>query len=40
MPGIFSRCNICGEFLNSEKELKEHKDKHHRMTNEKMGAKT
>jgi len=40
MPGIFSRCNICGEFLNSKKELKEDKDKHHRMTNEKMGAKT
>jgi hypothetical protein len=40
MPGIFLRYNICEEFLNSKKELKEHKDKHHRMTNEKMGAKT
>jgi hypothetical protein len=27
-----SRCNICGEFLNSKRELKRHKDKNHRIS--------
>jgi uncharacterized C2H2 Zn-finger protein len=28
-----SRCNICGQFFDSKKELTEHKDKNHRITN-------
>jgi uncharacterized C2H2 Zn-finger protein len=31
-----SRCNICGYFFNSKRELKEHKDKNHRITNSKV----
>ncbi|MDQ3884794.1 MAG: hypothetical protein M3239_05050 [Thermoproteota archaeon] len=31
-----SRCNICGEFFNSKRELKEHKDKNHRITDSKV----
>jgi hypothetical protein len=31
-----SRCNICGHFFNSKRELKEHKDKNHRITNSKL----
>jgi uncharacterized C2H2 Zn-finger protein len=33
-----SRCNICGHFFNSKRELKEHKDKNHRITNSKVVA--
>lgn len=32
MTNKISRCNICGEFLNSKKELKRHRDKNHRIT--------
>jgi hypothetical protein len=31
MANKISRCNICGEFLNSKRELKRHKDKNHRI---------
>ena len=31
-----SRCNICGEFFNSKKDMKEHKDNNHRITNSKI----
>ncbi len=34
-----SRCNICGEFFNSKKDLKDHKDKNHRITNSKVVVK-
>jgi hypothetical protein len=33
-----SRCIICGLFFDSKKELKEHKDKNHRITNSKMAV--
>jgi hypothetical protein len=36
MPGIVSRCNICNNFFNSKRELKEHKGKDHRITDSKM----
>ena len=36
MTGIISRCNICGQFLDSKKELRKHKDKNHRISNSKM----
>jgi hypothetical protein len=36
MANKISRCNICGEFFNSKKELKEHKDKIHRITSSKL----
>jgi hypothetical protein len=36
MTNTISRCNICGEFFNSKRELKEHKDKNHRITNSKL----
>jgi hypothetical protein len=32
MTGKISRCNICGEFLNSKRELKRHIDRSHRIT--------
>jgi hypothetical protein len=35
MANKISRCNICGEFFNSKKELKDHKDRNHRITNSK-----
>jgi hypothetical protein len=31
-----SRCSICGQFFQSKKGLKEHKDRNHRITNSKM----
>ena len=31
-----SRCIICGQFFNSKKEAKDHKDKNHRITNSKI----
>jgi hypothetical protein len=31
-----SKCNICGEFFNSKKDMKEHKDNDHRITNSKI----
>jgi hypothetical protein len=36
MRSVISRCNICGQFSDSKKELKEHKDKNHRITDLKM----
>jgi hypothetical protein len=36
MANIISRCNICDEFFHSKRELKEHKDKTHRITNSKI----
>ncbi len=36
MTNIISKCNSCGKFFNSKRELKEHKDKNHRITNSKM----
>jgi uncharacterized C2H2 Zn-finger protein len=38
MTSIISRCNICGEFFDSRRELRKHKDKDHRITNAKMIA--
>jgi hypothetical protein len=34
-----SRCIICGKFFDSMKEVKEHKDKEHRITNSKIIAR-
>jgi hypothetical protein len=34
--GKISRCHICGEFFDSKKELKDHKDRNHRITNSKI----
>ncbi|HEU4823767.1 MAG TPA: hypothetical protein VFS97_10120 [Nitrososphaeraceae archaeon] len=31
-----SRCNICGEFFDSKRALKDHKDRNHRVTNSRM----
>ena len=31
-----SRCHICGEFFQSKKELKDHKDRNHRIINSKI----
>ena len=36
MTNIISRCNICGEFFQSKKGVKEHKDRNHRITNSKI----
>jgi hypothetical protein len=36
MTGIFSKCNICGQFYDSKKALRKHKDKNHRISNSKM----
>jgi hypothetical protein len=36
MLNKISRCNICGKFFNSKRELKEHKDKDHRITDSKI----
>jgi hypothetical protein len=36
MTNKISRCRICGQFLQSKKALKDHKDKNHRITNSKM----
>jgi hypothetical protein len=38
MVAKISRCNICGQFLDSKKELRKHKDKDHRISNSKMLA--
>jgi hypothetical protein len=39
MGNVISRCNICYDFFNSKRELKEHKDKDHRITDSKMKSK-
>ena len=36
--GKISRCNVCGKFLDSKRELKDHIDKNHRITNSKIAA--
>jgi hypothetical protein len=36
MVAKISRCNICGQFFDSKKELRKHKDKNHRISNSKM----
>ena len=36
MTGIISRCMICGQFFDSIKELKAHKDENHRISDAKM----
>jgi hypothetical protein len=33
MTNKISRCHVCGKFFDSKKELKDHKDKNHRITN-------
>jgi hypothetical protein len=38
MTSKISRCIVCGLFFDSKKELKEHKDKNHRITNSKMAV--
>jgi uncharacterized C2H2 Zn-finger protein len=39
MTGIISKCIMCGQFFDSKKELKEHIDKSHRITNAKLTQK-
>jgi uncharacterized C2H2 Zn-finger protein len=39
MTNKISRCHICGQFFYSKKELKDHKDKSHRITNSKVVVK-
>jgi hypothetical protein len=34
-----SRCHICQQSFDSKKELKDHKDKNHRITNQKLVKK-
>jgi hypothetical protein len=36
MRNKISQCIICGEFFDSKRELKEHKDKDHRITDSKI----
>ena len=36
MPNKSSQCIICGQYFQSKKELKDHKDKNHRITNTKI----
>jgi hypothetical protein len=36
MTSINSRCIICGQFFDSKKQLRNHKDKDHRITNSKI----
>ena len=36
MASKISKCNSCGKFFNSKRELKNHIDKNHRITNSKM----
>jgi hypothetical protein len=33
-----TKCEICGRFFDSKKQLKEHKDKNHRITDSKIDA--
>ena len=40
MASKISKCNSCGKFFNSKRELKNHIDKNHRITNSKMAAGT
>lgn len=36
MPPIVSSCGICGKFFDTKKELREHKDKEHRISDAKI----
>jgi hypothetical protein len=36
MTNIFSKCIICGQFFDSKKNLRKHKDKNHRISNSKV----
>ena len=36
MTARISKCYICDQFFQTRKELREHKDKNHRITNEKI----
>jgi hypothetical protein len=36
MTSILSKCSICSRFFGSKKELRDHKDKDHRITDSKM----
>jgi hypothetical protein len=38
VAGIISRCFVCGDFFDSRRQLREHIDRHHRITNSKMAA--
>ena len=38
MTPKISRCNSCGEFFNSKRELREHIDKNHRITDSKVAV--
>jgi uncharacterized C2H2 Zn-finger protein len=38
MANKISRCNICGEYFQSKKELKHHKGKDHRIAAPKVTA--
>jgi hypothetical protein len=38
MASIISKCITCGDFFDSRKQLREHIDKHHRITNSKIAA--
>jgi hypothetical protein len=38
MASIISRCIMCGDFFDSRRQLREHIDRHHRITNSKMTA--
>ncbi|MDP9015552.1 MAG: hypothetical protein M3M87_02175 [Thermoproteota archaeon] len=38
MTNIFSKCIICGQFFNSKKNIRKHKDKNHRISKSKMMA--
>jgi hypothetical protein len=40
MASKISKCNSCGKFFNSKRELKNHIDKNYRITNSKMAAGT
>jgi hypothetical protein len=38
MTHKIARCIICGQFFDSIRQLKHHKDKYHRITNSKIAA--
>jgi uncharacterized C2H2 Zn-finger protein len=38
MASIISRCSMCGQYFDSRKQLREHIDRHHRITNLKIAA--
>ncbi len=40
MHGNISRCITCGQFFDSKRELREHIDKNHRITDSKIVKKT